>query len=344
MYTFKNTEINNKKASEFETKSLLYLFGMRKDSNEIEYVTVDCFNDVTGSNNDFTKLWDIQSKNHISLPPSKIGESLFTLYDNFISKINFTEYILFIPKLERNYLIDSTLNIYNYKNINEKTRKGIEKKLKSEIARVKDDIFDPPALFYDFLKQITFVEDNKQIITYIKEISNFKNKRIYPKEFYENIFKEIRDKQTGLKNSYIENKIIFHPKDVLSFERHITKQEINTLIINRLIGVDIFSNNGIPVAYLSVINSITNDTEDVNDLIQDCNENLSRAFFNKNDSRNFWIISEFIILTIKKDPKVTIYIVYDMLIDSIKIKSTYLTKNTILYMISLVIEGVNNDN
>ena len=343
MYTFKNTEINNKKAHDFETKSLLYLFGMRKDSEEIEYVTVDCFNDVTGANNNFSKLWDIQSKNHKSLYPSKIGESLFTLYDNFISIFNFTEYILFIPKLDKSYLVDSTLNIYGYENINNKTKKGIESKLKSEIIRVKNDIFDPPTLFYDFLNQITFVQDNKQISTYIKEISNFKNKKLFPNEFYENIFKEIRDKQTGLKNSYIENKTILDPKDVLAFERHITKKEIHTLIISRLVGVEIFSKNSIPIPFFTIVKSMS-DEEDIKDLIQECNANLSRAFFNKNDSRNFWKISEFIISTIKNNPTINIFTVYDMIINSMNIKSIYLTQNTILYMISLVKEGVDNDN
>ncbi|MGL6002402.1 MAG: hypothetical protein ACRCZ4_09950, partial [Plesiomonas sp.] len=91
-YTFTNTEINNKKASEFETKSLLYLLGMRDDSDEIEIITVDCFNDVTGADENFNKLWDVQSKNHSSLPPSKIGESLLTLYNNYISSIEFIDY------------------------------------------------------------------------------------------------------------------------------------------------------------------------------------------------------------------------------------------------------------
>ena len=45
-YIFKNTEINNEKASVFETKSLLYLIGKRNDSKEIEYVTFDCFNGI----------------------------------------------------------------------------------------------------------------------------------------------------------------------------------------------------------------------------------------------------------------------------------------------------------
>lgn len=36
MYKFLYTERNNEKATEFETKSLLYLLSMREDSNEID--------------------------------------------------------------------------------------------------------------------------------------------------------------------------------------------------------------------------------------------------------------------------------------------------------------------
>lgn len=36
-------------ASEFETKSLLYLFGCRKDSKDIDVFIIDCFNDVSGA-------------------------------------------------------------------------------------------------------------------------------------------------------------------------------------------------------------------------------------------------------------------------------------------------------
>ncbi|MEI8636778.1 hypothetical protein [Vibrio coralliilyticus] len=123
MYTFKNTEINNKKASDFETKSMLYLLGMREDSESIELITVDCFNDVTGIDSQFSKLWDVQSKNHSSLPPSKIGESLYTLYTNYVSNFDFYQYILFIPKLKKEYLIDDSKNIYGYNNIDVKKKK-----------------------------------------------------------------------------------------------------------------------------------------------------------------------------------------------------------------------------
>ncbi|ALO44920.1 hypothetical protein [Pseudohongiella spirulinae] len=338
MYTFKNTEINNKKASDFETKSLLYLLGMRSDSEEIEIVTVDCFNDVTGSNTDFSKLWDVQSKNHSSLPPSKIGESLSTLYENYISTISFYEYILFIPKLNRDYLVDPSLNIYSYENINEKQKKGIEKKLKEKVNGDKSGA--TPPLFIDFLSKICFVEDNKKVSTYIKKISRFKNKKSIPEEIYDRIFLEIRNAQAALKNSYIENENINHPSEVLKFNRHITKTEINTLLISRLVGIDVFSFPGIPVSFFDVL--MGKDEDERKDLLQECNENLSRAFFDKNGCREFWKVTETLIKILKEKPDNSIFDVYSSLISDVKVKTEYLTEKTLLYMISLVKTGLVN--
>ncbi len=336
MYTFKNTEINNKKSSDFETKSMLYLFGMRSDSDEIEIVTVDCFNDVTGVNADFSKLWDVQSKNHNSLPPSKIGESLSTLYDNYISSIAFIDYILFIPKLNRDYLIDGSLSVYRYENINQKQKNGIEKKLKEKINSNKSG--STPPLFIDFLTKITFVEDNKRVSTYIKMISKFKHKKSISENVYERIFCEIRDAQTSLKNSYIENEVIHHPSEVLKFNRHITKSEISTLLISRLVGIDIFSFPGIPIPFLEFV--LLKDEEEIKDLLQECNENLSRAFFDKNGCKEFWKICEIIIGMIKTNFKASVSDIYGSLQYSIKIKTLYLTPETIKYMISLIKTGL----
>lgn len=340
MYTFKNTEINNKKASDFETKSLLYLFGMRGDSEEIEIVTVDCFNDVTGSNKDFSKLWDVQSKNHSSLPPSKIGVSLFTLYDNYISSINFYDYVLFIPKLNRDYLIDPSLNIYSYENIHEKQKKGIEKKLKEKING--NDSGKTPVLFSDFLSKVCFVEDNKKISTYIKKMSRFKNKKSVSEEIYEHIFIEIRNAQSALKNSYIEKEVIKNPAEVLKFKRHISKSEIKTLLISRFVGIDVFSFPGIPASFFDILNGM--DEEERKDLLQECNENLSRAFFDKNGCKEFWKITEIIIMLVKDKTDDHILVVFDKLISFINVKTLYLTKETLLYMISLVKTGLKNAN
>jgi len=340
LYTFKNTEINNKKSSDFETKSMLYLLGMRRDSDEIELITVDCFNDVTGLNDDFSKLWDVQSKNHSYLPPSKIGESLSTLYDNFISAINFCDYILFIPKLTREYLVDGSLNVYGYENIESKQRKGIEKKLKEKINGNKSG--DTPALFFDFLSNVTFVEDNKRISTYIKKLSKFKNKRSIDESIYERIFNEIRNVQTSLKNSYIENETINHPSEVIKFKRHISKSQINTLLINRLIGIDVFSFPGVPIPFLCFTTGL--EEEAVKDLLQECNENLSRAFFDKNGCKEFWKISEEIIRISNSKPQNSVESTFDELTSIVEIKTPYLTEQTIQYMISLIKTGLENAN
>jgi len=340
LYTFKKTEINNKKASDFETKSLLYLIGIRGDKDEVEVITIDCFNDVTGANNSFSKLWDIQSKNHKNLPPSKIGESLITLYDNYISDFSFSSYILFIPKLKDEYLVDSSLSTYGYENINDKQKKGIEKKLIEKITGVGG--FKKPPLLGDFLCNVTFVEDNKKVSAYIKKIARFKNKKLISEELYESIFNEIRDVQTALKNTYIENEVINEPIEVLKYNRHITKKEINTLLISRLVGVEVFSFSGVPLPFLPVIKGL--DTESVEDLIQECNANLSRAFFDKNGCLNFWRVSEFIIQHARDNPDSSLEYIHKALLSSVKISTNYLTENTILYMISLVITGIKNEN
>lgn len=48
MYKFKTSEQNNDKATEFETKSLLYLLTKIKGHSGISLFIIDCFNDVTG--------------------------------------------------------------------------------------------------------------------------------------------------------------------------------------------------------------------------------------------------------------------------------------------------------
>ncbi len=145
-YIFKNTELNNEKASVFETKSLLYLIGKRIDSKEIEYITFDCFNDLSGINKRHNKIWDIQSKNEANLFPKKIGTYFFTLFDNFISTFSFKEFIFFCPILKEEYKIDTTLRSFKFINFKESTKSRIKIGLIEEVSRVKNDsicIFSP---------------------------------------------------------------------------------------------------------------------------------------------------------------------------------------------------------
>lgn len=63
MYKFKTSEQNNDKATEFETKSLLYLLTKIKERGTVDLFIIDCFNDVTGVTEHYSDSWDIQSKN-----------------------------------------------------------------------------------------------------------------------------------------------------------------------------------------------------------------------------------------------------------------------------------------
>ncbi|MBA0035964.1 hypothetical protein HS962_06940 [Pantoea sp. BIGb0393] len=338
MYTFRNTERNNKKASEFETKSLLYLLSMRVDSEDIETIAVDCFNDVTGGCSQFEKLWDIQSKNHSKLNPAKIGESLLTLYYNYLSDIDFYELILFTPHMKRDYLIDKSLTTYNVSNFTDKAQKGIRTKLLEKINGNKSG--SVPPLFNDFMSVVCFVEDKFECVEYVKRVSKFKNHSSVSAKLYESMFNEIRDKQSVLKNSYIENKTVFKSHEVLNFNRHITKLDIHTLIISRLIGVDVFKNKMIPIPFFQLISGL--DEEGINDLILECNSNLSRCFFDKNGCGDFWSVSEFIVNEVRNGRR-NLEGIYFTLNSKFRYKKSYLNESTVKYLISLIITGFSDE-
>ena len=341
LYTFKNTEQNNYKASDLETKSMLYLIGMHKEKEQIETIVVDCFNDVTGINTVENNLWDIQSKNHSVMNPQKIGKSLFTLFDNFESSVNFLEYILFIPKLKPTYLIDSTLNSYGSSNIVKKTLVRVENGLKAEFERVHSKQPDVTSL-KKFMDLVIYVQDFKRVNSYIKQITKFKSNTIKSEEFYKSIFDEIRNVQASKKNSFIEGSSIKTISDVLLFNRHLHKKDIHTLIINRFVGGDLFAINTVPIPFLEILNEYT-DFQDQQDLIVECNSNICKSFFNKNDNKRFWRVTESIISELNSDSKQGIKNIYNQ-INGDKLKLPFLDKESLLFLISTIKNGWNDEN
>lgn len=336
-YTFKNTEINNKKATDFETKSLLYLIGRRKDSKEIEYITFDCFNDVSGVNKNSDKIWDIQSKNEKSLNPKKIGKYFYTLFDNYLSSFDFKEFIFFSPILKLNYKKDEKLRIYGIDNFEDKTLVRIKNGLNEEIVRVKGNKKDYKIEQESFLKRILIVEDNESGNEYVKTVTKFKKTDIKTDAFYKSIFQDLRDIQSSKKNSYIENAIIENIRDVLAFKRHLFSKDIETLIISRIIGVEIFDYKSIPLYFSPLLEKLSVD--DKKDIIQECNSNLSRAFFNKNSNRIFWNICEVLISFLEKNDNTDVDDVFNITLEPYKPKLSYLTSITIKYLIAIIIEG-----
>lgn len=338
-YIFKNTEINNEKASVFETKSLLYLIGKRSDSKEIEYVTFDCFNDVSGVNKRHNKIWDIQSKNEATLSPKKIGTYFFTLFDNFISTFSFNEFIFFCPLLKEQYKIDSTLRSFKFINFEEKTKKRIKLGLTEEVIRVKNDSVDYSSQIEEFLNIITIVEDDNTDNEYIKAVTKFKKTEIKSDEFYKSVFVELRNIQSSKKNSYIENATISEIREVLLFRRHLSVKDIELLIVSRIIGIEIFKNIFYyPIYFSKYIDHL--NIEDKKDVLEDCNSNLSRAFFNKNNNKVFWKICENIITYFSINKNNDVESVYNSVFSSYTPRVSYLNETTIKYLISIILEGI----
>lgn len=123
-YTVRSSERTRSSGAEYETKALLYLMNFRSDSNEIHYFVVDFFNDLTGMDRFAENLWDVQSKGAKNNSPAAIGKELVTLFKNYLSDIDFKEYILFLGGVSSTVRVDDTLDIFDWSNVNRTMESG----------------------------------------------------------------------------------------------------------------------------------------------------------------------------------------------------------------------------
>ena len=80
---------------------MLYLLN---NKNELDVFLIDTFNDISGSNLTFEYIVDVQSKGIKTFPPSKIGISLITLFQNHLSDIKFNKYVLYCKYIDSRYI------------------------------------------------------------------------------------------------------------------------------------------------------------------------------------------------------------------------------------------------
>ncbi|MCC9886689.1 hypothetical protein HK147_05180, partial [Streptococcus agalactiae] len=97
-------------------------------------------------------------------------------------------------------------------------------------------------------------------------------------------------KQTELKNISIHNISINNVADALNLKKHLTRKQLETLVVNRIIGVELFKRR-IPNDFIDVIKDESKSER--KDIVQNCNTNLSRLLFNKNSNKRlFWELLE----------------------------------------------------
>lgn len=193
-----------------------------------------------------------------------------------------------------------------------------------------------------FLQNVCFVVAEENKCDYVRNIICFKNGFEKDDDFFNTIFNEIRDRQTILKNISVHNKEISQAVDVLQFNKHIKKNDIEMLIVNRLVGIDIFKNRGIPVSFLYMVKN--EQPDDIKDIILQCNRKISLTLFNKQGKKDFWDFFETTYSLVKKFPGKTIDEIYDLVPNGKKNIVSTLNEISIKYFISLLKEGVENEN
>lgn len=341
MYTFKTSERNNDKATEFETKSLLYLMTHAPNSDNVDLFIIDCFNDLTGASANFIHSWDVQSKGVASMTPGKIGAALYTLYANYLSDIDFSHYILFIPPVKAEYLTSTVTDVFRFSDFTDKTAPRVQNGLQKEIADRGDNSVitnTTGSSIASFLNTVNFVVDNYGKADYIKRIIQFKSLSKLDDAFLTKIFDEIRAKQSTKKISNINGKSVSSIGEALDFDKHLHRKELELLVVNRIIGNDLFAARGVPLFFLPEVKNM--DPEDIVDLLLDCKAKISHTLFNKNNKRSFWLFLEHIMQLVTKHPNSNVSDIYSQIPAPTKSQVFTLDKMSTLYLISVVMEGV----
>ena len=342
-YTVRSSERTRSSAAEHETKALLYLMNLRNDSNEVHYFVVDFFNDLTGMDRFAEKLWDIQSKGTKNNSPTAIGKELVTLYKNYLSEVEFKEFILFVGGVSNTVRINNSLNIFDITNINKSALNKLIAGLKNE-ALTKTyinnlDVTDEN--IEEFLKKILFVVDDKKPSEYVQAIIKDHPSIIPEEKILNAIFNEIRNAQSELKNTVVEGVVIETTDEVLKYCRHLTNSEIRLMTLNRIINRNPVEKNSRPPAFVSVYSSWVPEKQ--KEMLDGCVQTLCKALFNKNAASEFWNLFENIYSLIVENPKYNILEIYQSLDREIRNSSPDFDVISLQYFIAVVKDGIQND-
>lgn len=343
-YVVKSSERTRSSGAEYETKALLYLMNFRCDSNEIHYFVVDFFNDLTGMDRFAENLWDLQSKGAKSNSPAAIGKELVTLFKNYLSDIDFKDYILFLGGVSSTVREDNSIDIFDFSNIKATAKSKLKDGLKNEAlektyinnADVTDSNID------NFLKKVKFVVDNKSPSEYVKAIIK-EHPAIIPEESILNaIFNEIKNAQSALKNTMVEGVVIQSTDEALNYCRHLTNNEIRLMTLNRIINRNPVARNTVTPSFIAIYSAWPPEKQREN--LDECVQTLCKALFNKNAASEFWSLFENIYTLIITNPTKTVQEIYQSLDIEIRNSSPDFDAVSLKYFISVVKDGIQNDN
>ena len=312
----------------------------RRDSDKIHFFVIDVFNDVTGMDRFSENLWDVQSKGAKNNSPNAIGKGLVTLYKNYLSDLEFNEYILFLGGVSSAVRKDETQSVFDVSNITDAALIKLTRGLKLEAIEKSyveiDDKTDQN--INNFLKKVLFVVDNKTPCEYVKAIIK-DHPAIVPEDtILTAIFNEIRNAQSGLKNSIVEGVIIQTASDVLHLCRHLTNNEIRMMVLQRIINRNPVERNIMPPSFLSIYNAWP--PEQRREKLDNCVQAVCRALFNKNAASAFWALFENVYTLIVAHPTDSVQEIYQSLNVQTRNAQPDFDVISLQYFISIVKDGI----
>ncbi|MDY5279461.1 hypothetical protein [Sharpea porci] len=338
-YTVYSSERLRKTAADAETKALLYLMNFRDDSPEMNFFIVDFFNDVTGMDRMGKKLWDVQSKATKNASAKEIGRELVTLFKNFLSEFTFVDYVIFMGGVPGTFRKDSSKNLFDVTNINEKAFSSVREGLmeESKAKEYIDNSFITDKNIDEFLKLVWFVVDDKLPQDYIKKIIKDYPSIIPSDSILIAIFNEIRNKQSELKNTIVEGVTIDKISDVLKYGRELNSHEIRLLVLQRILNTDPLS-KGIPEPFMEVYSHYPVERRKM--LLEQCQSAMCRALFNNSLKQAYWALIDNVYTSIIHNPGKNIDDIVDLIPDDVLNACIDFDAISLKYFVAKIMEGI----
>ena len=127
-----------------------------------------------------------------------------------------------------------------------------------------------------------------------------------------------------------------------AIEKLLWKKEIDELVVNRILGMDLFNSRQVPNSFIDEIALL--DAEDRKDVIQECQSDIARLLFDKNGRHIFWrffgrLLSYADAIRIESPREIEEQIRRDNVVIP-----RILSQKSVVYLISALKEGLNDDN
>lgn len=341
-YTFVSTEKNGEKAIIQECNTLFWLL---KNHPKTDYFIVDAFNDVSAANVDFSTIIDTQCKNYKQMGPMLLGRSMVTLLSNYVSHFAFSEYILTVNKFNRSNLLNSNKSLFKMSNVKSDIVSDIKTGLIDEISKkvYTRDLGITMTQVNSFLAEVKVLIDNRAKSQVIDDSFNLPDRIKDDKTLLTSIYDDVRDVQSKLKLEDISDMLVSMPNQVLGFNRHIERGQVIQILTSRLVGNDLSSFNT-PISFIEYKTSIGISVDKIKWITSDCFRQISKVFFTKSLTKRFFTVL-FRLLEINECYKsYTLIDRFNEVEANILDKIDFLSKDSILYLLSVIEEDYVNEN